>query len=138
MGMAEMNAGLATLRRVTARYHRVAEASEDGFVEFLSCVEGLGIVYANPARVFDGTLDLAEPEVLFYEPQKNGRLRLIGVETVIPIDAWTGSDPPSLFDHEFHRNEGLGLFGLHIWVWRHNPEGMFAFMHPEASCEFAG
>jgi hypothetical protein len=123
-------------------FRRLDAAIEDGFVQFLPCVAdpaqgALGIVYANLGRV-DGTLDVEEPEVLFYEPQKNGRLRLIGVEMVVPIALWTGSETPSLFGHEFHRNDALGLYGIHIWVWRHSPAGVFAFMHPRASCLFAG
>lgn len=139
---AEENAGLATLRRATARYHDVEAAMEDGFAQALPCQENpegegsLGIPYLNMDRL-DATIDLAEPEVLFYEPQKNGRLRLIGSEPVVPIALWTEEDPPSLFGQEFHRNDEAGLFGKHMWVWKHNPDGVFAFWHPDVSCEFA-
>lgn len=141
---AEKNSGLATLRRATARYHDIDAATEDGFVQALPCQEnpdgegGLGIPFLNPDRL-DAIIDPAEPEVLFYEPQKNGRLRLVGVETVVPIELWDESenDPPSLFGQEFHRNEEHGLYGLHIWIWKHNPDGIIAFWHSDVSCEFA-
>jgi len=29
------------------------------------------------------------------------------------------------------------VFGLHVWVWRHNPEGMFATTNPNVSCDAA-
>lgn len=134
--------GLAELRHATAAYHDVAVAMEDGFEQILPCIErpdgpgGLGIPYGKLDR-FDANVDLSEPEILFYEPQKNGSLRLVGAEPVIPIALWTESTPPSLFGREFHRNEEHGLYGLHMWVWRHNPDGMFAFWHPDVSCEFA-
>lgn len=139
---ADMNHGLATFRRATAAYHDVAAAEADGFVQILPCIEnpdgegGLGIPYARLDR-FDATIDLSRPEILFYEPQENGRLRLVGGEPVVPIDAWTEDDPPSLFGREFHRNEAHGLYGLHMWIWHHNPDGMFAFWHPDVSCKFA-
>ena len=138
----EMHSGLATIRRATAQYHDVKKAIEDGFVPAAPCQEnpegegGLGIPYVNGDRV-DANIDLSEPEVLFYEPQKNGRLRLIGAEPVVPIALWTEEEPPSLFGEEFHRNDDAGLFGLHIWIWKHNPEGVLAFWHSDVSCEFA-
>lgn len=141
----ERNKGLATFRRATARYHNVEEAIEDGFEQILPCMEnpegpgGLGVVYAKLDR-FDTIIDLEKPEILFYEPKKNGDLKLVGGEPVVPIEQWDEleSNPPSLFDMEFHRNEEHGLYGLHMWVWKGNPDGVFAFWHPNISCEHAG
>ncbi len=135
----ELQRGLATMRRATARYHRVDVARADGFVQILPCLEhptagGLGIPYGRLDR-FDTTIDLNEPEILFYEPQKTGRLRLVGGEPVVPIALW-GSEAPSLFGREFHRNEEHGLYGLHMWIWKHNPDGVLSFWNPEVSCEF--
>lgn len=143
--MGDVNQGLATLRRATARYHRIDAAIADGFerIPALGCVDpprpgAVGIPLLNFDRL-DATIDLAKPEVLFYEPRKNGKLRLVGAEPVVPIELWdaTADDPPSLFGNEFHRNEDDGLYGLHMWVWQHNPDGMFAFTNPNVSCEFA-
>ena len=142
MNNSEMHTGLATLRRATARYHKVEAAVEDGFAPVSPCQEnpegdgGLGIPYLNQDRL-DAIIDLAEPEVLFYEPQKNGKLRLVGAEPVVPIALWTGEDPPSLFGQEFHRNDDAGLFGFHMWIWKHNPDGVLAFWHADVTCEFA-
>ncbi|MFW6078852.1 MAG: hypothetical protein ACODAE_04480 [Gemmatimonadota bacterium] len=145
-GPAEENAGLATLRRATARYHDVDAAIEDGFVQILPCQESpdgqgaLGIPYGKLDR-FDTNIDLSKPELLFYEPQADGSLRLVGAEPVVPIEAWDAEhdDPPSLFGREFHRNEDHGLYGLHMWVWRPGPgpDGVFGFWNPRVSCEFA-
>lgn len=143
MGSSEKNKGLATLRRATARYHDVSAAIDDGFDTIFPCQEnpegdgGLGIPYINMDRVLDGKIDLENPDVLFYEPQKNGKLRLVGAEPVIPIELWTEEGRPSLFGIEFHRNEQEGLFGLHMWIWKHNPDGVFAFWHSGVSCEHA-
>lgn len=136
---------LATLRRVTAPYHDVAAAEADGFVSLGACVarnpidggDPLGIPFVHMDRIVDGEIDPSEPEVLFYEPRKNGTLRLVGVELAVPIALWGEEDPPELLGHAFHENEAEGLFGIHIWVWKHNPEGMFTTGHPGVSCEHA-
>lgn len=137
-----VNSGLADFRRATAPYHRVEAALEDGFVPILECQESpdgqgaLGIPFARLDR-FDDEVDLSEPEILFYEPQPNGRLRLVGGEPVVPIETWSDTEPPTMFGREFHRNEAHGLFGLHMWIWKHNPNGVFAFWHPDVTCDFA-
>ena len=141
-GNAEEAAGLATFRRATAPYHRIEAAIADGFVQILPCMENpagegaLGIPYAKLDR-FDADIDLNEPEILFYEPQEDGSLRLVGGEPVVPIDAWEGSEPPSLFGRAFHRNEEHGLYGLHMWVWRLTSDGVFSFWNDNVTCEFA-
>lgn len=141
-GQAEMRKGLATFRRATARYHRVEAATSDGFEQILPCLSNpdgpgaIGIPFAKLDR-FDANIDLSQPEILFYEPQADGSLRLVGGEPVVPIAAWTESEPPSLFGRTFHRNEEHGLYGLHMWVWRHSPDGVFSFWNANVSCEFA-
>lgn len=140
----EEEKGLETLRQATEPYKDVAVAVDDGFEQFLPCTENpegpgaIGVVYANLDRL-DLNIDLSKPEVLFYEPQQNGDLQLVGGEPVVPIGDWdeSNSNPPSMFDREFHRNEDHGLYGLHMWSWRENPEGDFAFWHPDVSCEYA-
>lgn len=138
---AEIGQGLAVFRRATARYHRVEAAVADGFEQILPCLsnpngEGaIGIPYARLDR-FDATIDLSEPEILFYEPQSDGTLKLVGGEPVVPIAAWPEEQPPSLFGREFHTNQEHGLYGLHMWIWRNNPNGVFAFWNANVSCEF--
>lgn len=138
----EIEEGLATFRQATARYHRLETAREDGFEQILPCLSNpdgdgaIGIPYARQDR-FDETINLEEPEILFYEPQEDGPPVLVGGEPVVPIEVWTEDEPPSLFDREFHRNEEHGLFGLHMWVWRESPEGVFSFWNADVSCEFA-
>ena len=36
----------------------------------------------------------------------------------------------------FHRSgsNGVGVFGLHVWLWRNNPAGLFAESNPNVSC----
>lgn len=140
---ADRNMSLAALRRATAAYHDVDKALEDGFASLGVCVaenpidgqHPLGIPFVHLDRLLDGVLDPDEPEVLFYEPREDGTLRLVGVEMAVPVALWTEEDPPQLFAQQFHENEAEGLYGLHIWIWLHNPDGMFATGHPGISCE---
>lgn len=142
---AEEKMALASLRRASAAYHNVEEAEEDGFVSLGVCVaqnpidgqHPLGIPFVHLDRLLDGVLDPEEPEILFYEPRKDGTLRLAGVEMAIPVGLWNEEAPPEFFGQQFHENEAEGLYGLHVWIWLHNPEGLFATGNPRISCEFA-
>jgi len=136
---ARVDSELAVLRRATARYHRIEAAIADGYVQILPCLEhptegGLGIPYARLDR-FDTTIDLSEPEILFYEPRSNGEFELVAAEPVVPAELW-GGEPPTMFGREFHHNVDHGLYGLHMWVWKSNPAGTFAFWNPRVSCAF--
>lgn len=133
---------IAQLRATTAPFHRFEAAAEAGWgTQITGCFSdpalgGMGFHYGNVALI-DGQVDELEPELLLYEPQKNGRLRLVAVEYIVPFTAWTGAEPPRLFDQSFHRNEAFGLWVLHVWHFRHNPSGIFADWNPTVSCDFA-
>ena len=76
---------------------------------------------------------------------KDGRARLVGVEYIVPVEAWhpTEGDPPVpvLEGQVFHFNESPNRFGLpafyelHVWAWRDNPNGTFADWNPRVSCD---
>ena len=124
----------ATLRRVTARYHNLNAALDDGFVLLHPCEardEGtVGTVYVSFARVLDGQIDPESPDALIYEPHKDG-LKLVGVEFAV-LD--TGQPPPQLVGATFQSEAEFGVFALHAWVWRDNPNGLFAETNPRVSC----
>jgi hypothetical protein len=74
-------------------------------------------------------VDAAHPEALVYEVDGD-RLQLVAVEWIIPQPMWSSATPPSLLGHSFFRNDTLGLWALHAWIWRPNPSGMFANYNP--------
>ncbi|MHB1225186.1 MAG: hypothetical protein ACYC2G_14255 [Gemmatimonadaceae bacterium] len=134
---------LATLRRVTATFHRFDAAVAAGWsAQITGCMDdpaagGMGFHYGNVALI-DGTVRVDEPELLLYERERNGRLRLLAVEYIIPYTELSReSEPPVLFGREFTRNDTFQLWGLHAWVWRENPSGMFASWNPRVGCENA-
>ena len=137
------NQGLAAARRATARFHRF-EAAEDAGYTFLfmdMCMDnpgtgGMGYHYVD-VNLLDATLDVTKPEAVMYEPGPNGQLRLVGLEYVIPAAAWTSASPPVLLGQELELNQ-FDLWALHVWIWKHNPDGMYASWNPNVSCANAG
>jgi hypothetical protein len=141
---AAANRDLATIRQATARFQRVEEAIEAGFEPIGECVAspagGMGVHYINGARYANGVIDPALPEILLYEPQPNGRMRLVGVEFAINAEVW-GPEPPVVAGQAFdppnpaHPSPLVQTsYTLHVWTWRHNPSGMFAPFNPNVSC----
>ncbi len=147
----DVAAQLAQVRRLTAPFHQIQRANRAGWVAPLSpcvAVEGLGGMgyhIGNPEYLENGILDPLMPEALLYEPMKNGRLRLVAVEYIVffgPPETEGGDpvegDQPFLFGQGFDNSPHVGPFGawtLHVWLWRNNPEGMFAEFNPNVSCE---
>ncbi len=134
---------IAALRRATALFERIDVAMAAGWSdEITGCLEsaagGMGYHYVNFDLLLDDQVDPLRPEAIIYEPQKNGRLRLVAVEYVIP-EAFLPStaEPPVVLGREMHFDEDEGVWELHVWLWRHNPDGMFADWNPQVSCQYA-
>jgi hypothetical protein len=127
---------------VTARFHDIQAAAKAGWsTRITDCFEdptlgGMGFHYGNTALI-DDKVDALQPELLLYEPQKNGALRFVAVEYIVPFTAWTRPAPPRLYGLDFHRNEAFGLWVLHVWHFRENPRGTFVDWNPRVSCQYA-
>jgi hypothetical protein len=112
----------------------------------------LGINGPPNPRV-DGTgthIDFRKPGILIYEPQADGSLELVAVENLVFIDAWEAAghtERPSFrgvpYDHmaddpatkvdEAHLFEPH--YDRHVWLYRDNPNGVFAPFNPAVTCE---
>lgn len=157
-------AGLAAARAATARYHDVDRAHADGYLPMPEgtplheCIDAdvdlddtdgapaMGVHLVNGA-LLDAEVEADRPEALVYEPTANGSLRLVALEYVVFDADWlqTGAaGAPELFGERFmtigepNRYEIPAFHALHAWVWKHNPDGMFAGMNPTVSCTHAG
>jgi hypothetical protein len=133
------NQAFAALRPATARYHDVNAAIADGFILLHGCEvrpgEGaVGILYVHLGRYLDGVIDPLLPDGLLYAPSRNGKPKLTGVELAIPKDMWPSAEAPQFLGVQFQEEDEFDAFGLHIWVWSHNPNGMFAPAHPGVDC----
>lgn len=137
------------VRQATARYRDINVALAEGWVAATPCVSGpnfgaMGVHFALPARVGDGALNGSEPELLIYEPQANGAMRLVGVEFLVIAADWTRENPgggaPSVDGHLMHfvgepNRYGLPAFyELHVWAWARNPDGFFADWNRLVTC----
>lgn len=135
---------LAALRLATAHYHRFENAQAAGWnLPVTDCVSnppigGMGYHFGHEAFYLDGEANLLEPEILLYEPLPNGRLKLVAVEYIVPLFAWQGEGTPQLFGRDMNWVEVFQEWQLHVWVWKHNPDGIFEDWNPAVSCEHAG
>jgi hypothetical protein len=138
-------AALAEVRAATARYHRPEVALADGYHPTEECVAspdgGMGRHWVNPERL--GSTDPARPGILLYGMAGDGRLRLVGVEYLVvddDQDLSTDADRPSVLGQPFdgpmsgHEPDMPVHYDLHVWLWAHNPAGMFASWNPALSC----
>ena len=120
---------VALARGATAKYHNIAAAEADGYVNIGLYIPNEGLHYVNFGLI-DGIFDPEHPEVLLYAPTDDGDLRLVGVEYLVPLspsppEGFTGAEDQWRSDAE-----GFGLWELTAWIWLSNPEGIFADDNP--------
>lgn len=135
---------LARIRAATAQYKRLTVASAAGY----ALLPGLDHCFNNPgtgamgfhyiqAASIDLSLDLEKPEALVYAPGSNGQVQLAAVEYIVPAGPWDDVHPddlPELMGRSLHLNKELGVYVLHAWVWKNNPEGMYKDWNPKVTC----
>jgi hypothetical protein len=143
---------MKAVRDATARFQDVSKAQAAGYALQFGCVTGsdsgaMGMHFVNGPLVSDGIIDVTRPEIVIYEPQPDGSLRLIGADFLVLADQWNASHaaPPQLMGQLFHLFEAPNRFGLpafytlHVWAWKNNPNGGFTNWHPDVSCtSFSG
>jgi hypothetical protein len=130
------------LRDVTKRFRKFEAAAAAGWgSKITDCFSdpnlgAMGFHYGNTSLI-DDKVDALKPELLLYEPRKNGKLEFVAVEYIVPFNVWTQPTPPTLYGLPFHRNEAFGLWVLHVWHEKRNPSGIFADWNPRVSCKYA-
>jgi hypothetical protein len=128
---------LKLLRRETARFHATEQAIAAGYLPTTHCVAtadgAMGMHWGNPLLV-DAVFDPAQPEVMLYEPRPNGQPKLVGVEYIV-LDV---GQPRPEFDGRPFDIRGSPRpaphWTLHVWLYRDNPNGLFAQYNPTVSC----
>jgi len=116
----------------------------------------IGITPPPPGKRVTGTnthTDFMQPSMLVYEPQAGGSLKLVAVENLVFESAWRAAghngaptfhgrryvllkDDPNTAVDEAHNYEPH--YELHIWLYRHNPKGLFAEFNPNVTCAHNG
>jgi hypothetical protein len=138
-------ASIPAVRAATNRYHDINAAFADGYVIFYQCTEqpGVGTMgqhLVKPSLVGDPAVDPLHPEVLVYEPMRDGGWKLVAVEYVT-LD--TSSQPwvlgqPMNFRAQGNRYGLPDFYELHAWIWQGNPRGQFDDWNPDLTCLGAG
>ena len=104
----------------------------------------------NPRVDGNGThTDFNKPSILIYEPQADGSLALVAVENLVFKLAWREAGhtaPPSFHgvaydlmeDNPKTKVDEAHMFephyDRHVWLFRDNPNGVFAQYNPKVSC----
>ena len=104
----------------------------------------------NPRVTGSGThTDFRKPGILIYEPQADGSLKLVAVENLVFRLAWAeagNTKPPSFHgvpydmmqDDPRTKVDEAHMFephyDRHVWLFRDNPNGVFAQYNPKVSC----
>ena len=91
---------------------------------------------------------LEPPAILLYAPDGQGGLKLVGAELLVFAEAWkaANSHPPMYRGRVFNymeddpntpQDEAHGFmphYDLHVWLFEHNPSGLYAQWNPALSC----
>lgn len=146
------SAFLAAVRQATAPYRNINVAAQAGWVgRDAFCVSGpdhgaMGVHVANPALIGGNQPRISQPQVLLYEPQADGSMRLLGAEYIVIAAAWNAQHPdgstPKVAGQEMNlipypNRYGLpALYELHAWAWRGNgSHGNFADWNHNVTCQ---
>ena len=132
----DVGSDLAEVRQATAAFHSVERAEDAEYGEFLPCFDsalgGMGQHYVNMELLGDGLVSATEPEAMVYEVRRNGDLKLVAVEYIVPDGPGINPfDPPEVLGRDLHLNQDLGVWVLHAWIWKNNPSGMFEDFNPK-------
>lgn len=135
------------VREATTQYHDLDTALDAGYGKFLDCFihgedMGMGQHYVNGDLAGDDVLDPLQPEALVYEPLGDGEMTLVAFEYLVFASVWdpnnSGREAPTLFGQTFTLKTTIPdtppVWTLHIWLWTHNPDGMFADYNPLVAC----
>jgi hypothetical protein len=136
---AEIERAVERIRAATARFKWIDSAFAEGYPRDVPhCMAnppegGMGYHFIHPT-LMDAEIELERPEILVYARTAGGDFELTGVEYAVPLDRWTEAEPPTVMGQPLKRAPSLGIWYLHVWVWRENPKGLFEDWNPSVEC----
>jgi hypothetical protein len=141
------SAELENVKSMLDKYQDPMLAVRDGYLSTEVCVAftdgGMGVHFINMATV-GPTIKPEQPQVLIYE-RTGGRLKLAAAEWFVPLAA--SAEQPRIFEqpldgpmagHEPLMPAELRHWDLHVWLWKHNPAGVFNSVNPDLKCDDSG
>ena len=129
---------LKSLRNATSRFHSTTQAIKAEYEADEHCVSvpglgGMGYHWVNPNLV-DPVFEPLKPEALLYASGPGGKLRLVGLEYIV-INV---GQPRPMFGNQPFDDNGTPVpaphWSLHVWLYEHNPSGMFMPFNPNITC----
>ena len=134
---ADTNRELAQVKRATAKYHNIDSAYADGYIDANFYLAGVGCHLINPGYL-DGSFELTKPELLIYKdctPGQGGKAEFRAIEyatfcggpptCTLPVPEGLSGDADI-----WTPGPNSALWTLHVWTWRHNPDGIFVKVNP--------
>ena len=132
--------GYALVRAATDRFHNLDSAVAAGYARTVArCYAdaghgAMGFHHVN-RQLMDRQLDPERPEILLYERLADGTYQLNGVEFIVPYSQWPkDSVPPMVMGLNLDPADDLNVWYKHMWVWKPNPNGLFAPWNPTVRC----
>lgn len=129
---------LQRVKRATSRFHSTVQAIRAGYEPDDHCVSvpglgGMGYHWLNPSLV-DPVFDPEKPEVVLYARGPGNNLRLVALEYIVV----NVGQPAPMFGNQPFNVGGTPLpvphWSLHVWLYEHNPSGMFTPFNPNVTC----
>ena len=122
------------LKSATNKYLDFSIAENEGRIDVSGYVPNMGHHYLNTGLA-DGVFELEKPEVILYVPDTDGNMQMVAVEySIAPEDPDNPGSPPEGFTSDldqWHFNEMVGHWQLHVWTILDNPNGIFAPFNTE-------
>ncbi len=144
----KMRHAVKHLRQAMKKYRKPAAAVRAGWVPTDECVAlpdnsaGMGYHYVHP-QLIEEAPKFGRPAILVYVPTKSGGRKLGAVEW-FAVDAdqdlSTDDDRPYFGKLPFEgpmEGHGGGMpthYDLHAWIFKKNPDGLFAAFNPRVHC----
>jgi len=120
---------LESARQAAGRFFDVQAAIAAGYVDIGLYVPHMGWHFLNP-KLLDARFDPKEPEILVYQEEVDGKLRLAAVEYAVPVELSAKAPQGFVGDEDvWYYNTQFQLWTLHTWVYDYNPDGVFAAMN---------
>jgi len=124
---------LQQARAATAKYQNIENAFADGYADINLVMPNMGYHFMR-AELVDSIFDPRRPELLVYNKNDNGNFDLVAVEYAVPINPQSLHVPPEGFTGDADvwdfNTLNTGLWTLHAWVWKNNPDGVFNPTNP--------
>jgi hypothetical protein len=122
---------LQQVRKATAKYRDINKAIADEYADINVIMQNMGYHYMK-SKLADAVFKIEKPELLVYNKHHDGNFQLVAVEYAVPI-ALSPNAPPKGFTggHDvWDYNTTFGLWTLHAWVFKNNPDGVFNPTNP--------